>query len=63
MRKWYGAEIQDDGSVRMMFCVVIGQMNDGSMVWMECDKNGELLDKEDQYLMSRRNGWTQFHHI
>lgn len=60
MRAWWGVTYEKDGTHRMMTAVVTGEMQDGTKVWTECDRQKKLIDIDKQYTMQRRNNWTEF---
>lgn len=60
MRKRYGITFEDDGSSRMMFAIVTGEMVDGSKVWTECDAEKNPINLDKQYTLQTRGNWSEF---
>lgn len=61
MRKHYGFRFDEDGDLRRMYAVPVGEMADGSKVWMECDEKKEIIDEHTQYsLYKMANGAQLF---
>lgn len=55
-----GIFFNEDGTSRMMICVVGGKMADGSKVWQEINpKTREIID-DQEYLLFTRGGWSEF---
>ena len=59
MRKRYGVTFEN-GTQRMMFAVITGEMDDGTKVWTECDANKQIIDIDKQYTLQTRGGWSEF---
>lgn len=57
MRKYCGATFDENHEFRTMFATVTGQMDDGTLVWTECDGFGNLIDIEKQYRRTTSNGF------
>ena len=50
----------ENGKHRSMMAVISGQMDDGTKVWTECDKDKELININQQYTLQTRGGWSEF---
>lgn len=59
MKRRYGVTFEN-GKSRQMLAVVTGEMSNGTKVWTECDGNKELIDKDKQYTLQTRGGWSEF---
>lgn len=59
MRKRTGIRYENNKPV-IMLAIVTGVMSDGSKVWTECDNNGELINKDKQYLLKTGGGCSEF---
>ena len=45
---------------RDIVCVVTGEMEDGRKIWTECDREGNLINMEKQYVLQTRDNWSEF---
>lgn len=57
MKKYYGWNLQEG---RTMIATVTGQMSDGTLVYTECDANGEIININNQYLRTLKYGQQMF---
>lgn len=46
--------------MKMIMCIVTGEMADGTKVWTECDADRNIKDINKQYTLQVRNNWTEF---
>lgn len=58
-RRRYGCTFED-GHMKMIMCIVTGEMADGTKVWTECDAERNIKDINKQYTLQVRNNWTEF---
>lgn len=56
-RKYYGWNEDKNSTI---FATVTGQMDDGTLVYTECDGKGNLIDMDKQYTRQLRNHWQEF---
>lgn len=57
MKKYYGWNLQEE---RTMIATVTGQMSDGTLVYTECDANGEIINIDNQYRRTLKYGEQMF---
>lgn len=61
-RKYFGVA-EKDGRLKTMIATVTGQMEDGTMVYTECDGFGNLVDMDKQYSRTLKHGWQYFERL
>lgn len=60
MRRYYGWNISEN---RVMLATVTGCMDDGTMIYTECDPHFNLIDIDKQYIRTLKHGEQIFFRI
>lgn len=57
MKRYYGWNVDEN---RVMVATVTGEMADGTLVYTECEANGNLIDIDKQYTRHLKYGEQDF---